>query len=332
MASSVATPLERAVRPHRRRQRDDLVVSTLGTTSITLQFDLNRDINGAARDVEAGINAARTYLPANLPANPSYRKVNPADSPILLLGLQSDIYDVPTLYDEASTVIAQRISQITGVGQVSVVGASLPAVRIELNPVQLASYGISLPAVQQVVAGQNSNLAKGQIADGNVTADIIANDQISKAADYKPLVVGYHNGGVVRLQDVADVIDSQQTVRQAGFLNGKPSVDMLIFRQPGANIITTVDAVKAAIPSLQAIDSQRRAPGHHSRPHPDHPRLGHRYRDHPAHLGAAGGRWSSSFFCAMSTPRSSPRSPFPSRSSAPAPSCTCAAFRWTTSR
>jgi hypothetical protein len=150
-------------------------------------------------------------------------------------------------------VIEQRISQISGVGEVLVVGASLPAVRIELNPNQLASYGISLPAVQQVVAGQNSN--SGQRASSPTamsTADIVANDQISKAADYKPLVVGYHNGGAVRLQDVADVIDSQQTVRQAGFLNGKPSVNMIIFRQPGANIITTVDAVKAAIPSLQA--------------------------------------------------------------------------------
>ncbi|MGA3126039.1 MAG: efflux RND transporter permease subunit [Candidatus Korobacteraceae bacterium] len=252
MASSVATPLEREF-GHISGVTEMTSSSTLGTTSITLQFDLSRDINGAARDVEAGINAARTYLPANLPANPTYRKVNPADAPILLLGLQSDIYDVPTLYDEASTVISQRVSQISGVGQVLTVGASLPAVRIELNPDQLASYGISLPAVQQVVAGQNSNLAKGQIADGNVTADIIANDQISKAVDYKPLVVGYHNGGAVRLQDIADVIDSQQSVRQAGYLNGKRSVTMLIFRQPGANIITTVDAVKAAIPSLQAM-------------------------------------------------------------------------------
>jgi multidrug efflux pump len=251
MASSVATPLEREF-GHISGVSEMTSSSTLGTSSITMQFDLNRDINGAARDVEAGINAARTYLPSNLPANPSYRKVNPADSPILVLGVQSDIYGVPELYDEASTVIVQRISQISGVGDVRVVGASLPAVRIELNPNQLASFGISLPAVQQVVAGQNSNLAKGQVADGNVTADIIANDQISKAVDYRPLVVGYHNGGAVRLQDVATVVDSQQTVRQAGFLNGKRSVNMLIFRQPGANIITTVDAVKAAIPSLQA--------------------------------------------------------------------------------
>jgi multidrug efflux pump len=251
MASSIATPLERQF-GHIAGVTEMTSTSSLGTTGITLQFDLSRDINGAARDVEAGISAARTYLPANLPANPTYRKVNPADSPILVLGLQSDVYDVPTLYDEASTVISQRISQISGVGQVTVVGASLPAVRIELNPNQLASYGISLPQVQRIVAGQNSNSAKGQIADANLTADILANDQISKAVDYKPLVVGYSNGSVVRLQDVADVIDSQQTVRQAGFLNGKPSVNMLIFRQPGANIITTVDAVQAALPSLQA--------------------------------------------------------------------------------
>jgi len=251
MASSIATPLERQF-GHIAGVTEMTSSSSLGVTSVTLQFDLNRNIDGAARDVEAGINAARTYLPANLPANPSYRKVNPADSPILILGLQSDVYDIPTLYDEASTVIEQRISQISGVGQVQAVGASLPAVRVELNPTQLASYGISLPAVAAVISGQNSNLAKGQIADSNGTADILANDQISKAVDYKPLIVGYHNGGAVRLQDVADVIDSQQTIRQAGFVNGKPSVNLIITRQPGANIIDTVDAIKAAIPSLQA--------------------------------------------------------------------------------
>src|SRR5271167_4163691 len=188
MASAIATPLEREF-GHIAGVTEMTSASSLGTTSVTLQFDLSRNIDGAARDVEAGINAARSYLPANLPANPTYRKVNPADSPILVLGLQSDIYDVPTLYDEASTVISQRISQIAGVGQVTVVGASLPAVRIELNPNQLASYGISLPSVQRIVAGQNSNLAKGQFSNGGVTSDILANDQISKAIDYKPLVI-----------------------------------------------------------------------------------------------------------------------------------------------
>ncbi len=251
MASSVATPLEREF-GHIAGVTEMTSSSSLSSTSVTLQFDLSRDINGAARDVEAGINAARSYLPANLPANPTYRKVNPADSPIMVLGLQSDVYDVPTLYDEASTVIEQRVSQINGVGEVTAVGASLPAVRVDVNPDQLASYGISLPQVQSVISGQNSNSAKGQIANGEYTADILANDQISKADAYKPLVIGYHNGGVVRLQDVATVTNGQQSIRQAGFLNGKPSVQLLIFRQPGANIITTVDAIKAALPSLEA--------------------------------------------------------------------------------
>jgi multidrug efflux pump len=251
MASAIATPLERQF-GHIAGITEMTSSSSLGTTSVTLQFDLSRNIDGAARDVEAGINAARSYLPANLPANPTYRKVNPADSPIMVLGLQSDSYDVPTLYDEASTVIQQRISQVAGVGQVLTVGASLPAVRIELNPAQLAHYGIGLPAVQQIIAGQNSNSAKGQFADGDLTSDIIVNSQISRAADYKPLIVGHARGAVVHLSDVADVIDSQQTLRQTGFLNGKPSVNMLIWRQPGANIITTVDAVKAALPGLQA--------------------------------------------------------------------------------
>jgi multidrug efflux pump len=250
MASSVATPLERQF-GHISGVTEMTSSSALGTTSVTMQFDLSRNIDGAARDVESAINAARTYLPANLPSNPTYRKVNPADSPIMILGLQSDVYDVPALYDEASTVMEQRISQIAGVGQVNPVGASLPAVRVELNPQQLASYGIALTAVQSVIAGQNSNLAKGQFANGDSTTDILANDQISKAEAYKPLIVGYHNGGAVRLQDIADVVDSQQSIRQAGFVNGKPSVDLIIFRQPGANIIQTVDAVKAAIPSLQ---------------------------------------------------------------------------------
>ena len=251
MASSVATPLERQF-GHIAGLTEMTSASTLGTTGVTMQFDLNRDINGASRDVEAGINAARTYLPANLPMNPTYRQVNPADSPILVLGLQSDIYDIPALYDEASTVIQQRISQITGVGEVLAVGASLPAVRIDLNPGQLAAYGISLTSVQQFIAGQNSNIPKGQLSNGKTTADILANDQISKAVDYRPLIVGYHNGDAVRLDQVGTVTDSQQTVRQAGFLNGKPAVNLIVYRQPGANIITTVDAVRAALPALHA--------------------------------------------------------------------------------
>ncbi len=251
MASSVATPLEREF-GHIAGVTEMTSSSTLSTTSVTLQFDLSRDINGAARDVEAGINAARAYLPSNLPANPTYRKVNPADAPIMVLGLQSDVYDIPTLYDEASTVIQQRISQVNGVGEVLTVGASLPAVRIDVNPDQLASYGISLPHLQQVISGQNSNVAKGQIADGERTADIVANDQISKADAYRPLVIGYHNGAAVRLDNVASITNGQQDIRQAGFLNGKRAVILLIFRQPGANIISTVDTIKKTLPSLTA--------------------------------------------------------------------------------
>jgi multidrug efflux pump len=251
MASSVATPLERQF-GHIAGVTEMTSASSLGTTSITIQFDLTRNIDGAARDVEAAINAARTYLPANLPANPTYRKVNPADSPIMILGLTSDKYGPDKLYDEASTVIQQKLSQIQGVGQVNVGGGALPSVRVEVNPTKLASYGLTLVDVQSVLRLQNSNLAKGQITDGNFSADILANDQISHAADYKPIVVGYNNGAAIRLSDVADVIDSVQNVRAAGYLNGKRAVMLIIFRQPGVNIIDTVDRIVSELPSIKA--------------------------------------------------------------------------------
>ncbi|MGA9075899.1 MAG: efflux RND transporter permease subunit, partial [Candidatus Sulfotelmatobacter sp.] len=251
MASSVATPLERQL-GHIAGVTEMTSASTLGSTSITIQFDLSRDIDGAARDVEAAINAARTYLPANLPGNPTYRKVNPADSPIMILGLTSDKYGPDKMYDEASTVLAQKLSQIQGVGQVSVGGGALPSVRVDANPTQLASYGLTLANLQSVLSLQNADVAKGQISDGVVTADILANDQISHAADYKPLVVGYKNGAAVRLSDVAEVTDSVQNVRAAGYLNGKRSVTVIIFRQPGANIIETVDRIRAQLPFIQA--------------------------------------------------------------------------------
>src|SRR6201996_9311402 len=240
MASSVATPLERQF-GHIAGVTEMTSASSLGTTSITIQFDLSRNIDGAARDVEAAINAARTYLPANLPANPTYRKVNPADAPIMILGLTSDKYGPDKLYDEASTVIQQKLSQIQGVGQVSPGGGALPSVRIEVNPTKLASFGMAMSDVQAVVSLQNSNLAKGQITNGDVSADIIANDQISHAEDYKPIIIGYNNGSVVRLSDVADVVDSTQNLRAAGYLNGKRAVTLIVFRQPGAKIIDTVD-------------------------------------------------------------------------------------------
>jgi multidrug efflux pump len=251
MASSVATPLERQL-GHIAGVTEMTSASALGSTSLTIQFDLSRDIDGAARDVEAAINAARTYLPANMPGNPTYRKVNPSDAPVMILGLTSVKYGPATVYDEASTVIEQKLSQIQGVGQVSVGGGALPSVRVDANPTQLASYGLSLASLQSMLSLQNSDLAKGQISDGIVTADILANDQISLAEGYKPLVVGYKNGAAIRLSDVAEVTDSVQNVRAAGYLNGKRSISVMIYRQPGANIINTVDRIRAQLPFIEA--------------------------------------------------------------------------------
>ena len=251
MASSIATPLERQF-GHIAGVTEMTSASSLGSTSITIQFDLSRNIDGAARDVEAAINAARTYLPANLPANPTYRKVNPADAPIMIIGLTSDKYGPDKLYDEASTVIEQKLSQIQGVGQVNAGGGALPSVRVEVNPTKLASYGLTMTNVQSVLRLQNTNLARGQITDGNTSADIVANGQISHAEDYKPIVVGYNKGAAIRLSDVADVIDSVQNVRAGGYLNGKRAVMLIIFRQPGVNIIDTVDRIRAELPAIQA--------------------------------------------------------------------------------
>ena len=251
MASSVATPLERQF--GRIAGVTEMTSSSfLGTTSITLQFDLNRDINGAARDVQAAINAARSYLPTNLPSNPTYRKVNPADAPIMIVALTSDVYDRGPLYDAASTIMSQKLSQIQGVGQVTVGGSSLPAVRVELNPVQLDGYGLGVQDVQKMLSVQNANLPKGQISNGITSADIVTNDQLLKADYYKPLIVGYHNGAAVKLSDVADVQDSVENIRAAGFVNGKSSVLVIISRQPGANIIDTVDRIYSELPSLKA--------------------------------------------------------------------------------
>jgi multidrug efflux pump len=251
MASSVATPLERQF-GHIAGVTEMTSSSGLGSTGITIQFDLSRNIDGAARDVEAAINAARTYLPANLPGNPTYRKVNPADTPIMMIGLTSDVYGPDKLYDVASTIMVQKISQIQGVGQVSAGGGALPSVRVEVDPNKLASYGLTMGSLQGVLRLQNTNLARGQITDGNVSEDIVVNGQISQAADYQPLIVGYKKGAAVRLSDVADVIDSVSNVRAGGYLNGKRAVTLQIFRQPGANIINTVDRIYAQLPSLEA--------------------------------------------------------------------------------
>jgi multidrug efflux pump len=251
MASSIATPLERQF-GHVAGVTEMTSASSLGSTSITIQFDLSRNIDGAARDVEAAISAARTYLPTNLPANPTYRKVNPADAPIMILGLTSTKYDTGKLYDEASTIMEQKLSQIQGVGQVVVGGASLPSVRVDVDPTQLNSYGLTMSSIQAVLSTQNADIAKGQFSDGTTTADIIANDQISKAEDYKPIIIGYHNGTAVRLSDVAQITDSVQNIRSAGYLNGIPSVTVIIFRQPGANIIQTVNNIRSQLPFLKA--------------------------------------------------------------------------------
>jgi multidrug efflux pump len=251
MASSIAAPLERQF-SHIAGITEMTSSSSLGSTSITLQFDLSRNIDGAARDVEAAINSARTYLPADLPGNPTYRKVNPADSPIMILGLTSGKYDRPTLYDEASSVIAQKISQIQGVGQVAVQGGAGPSVRVEVDPTKLNSYGLTMSSLQAVLSQQNVHEATGQIADGTRTLDIITNDQMHQADEYKPIVIGYHNGAAVHLSEVADVANGAQNIRTAGYTDGVPSITVQIFRQPGANIIETVDRIKAELPSVVA--------------------------------------------------------------------------------
>jgi multidrug efflux pump len=251
MASSVAAPLERQF-AHIAGLIEMTSASYLGSTSITLQFDLSRNIDGAARDVEAAINAARANLPSNLPNNPTYRKVNPAEAPILIIALTSDIYSRGQLYDAASTIIQQRLLQMEGVGQVNIGGGALPAVRVETNPTQLNNAGLSLEDVRMMLGQQNAIMPKGQLSDERSTSDILANDQLFKAKDYEPLIVAYRNGAPVRLSDISSVRDSVENIRAAGYLNGKPAVLLIIFRQPGANIVATVDRVKAALPSLKA--------------------------------------------------------------------------------
>jgi multidrug efflux pump len=251
MASSVATPLERQF-GHIASVTEMTSSSSLGSTSITLQFDLNRDIDAAARDVQAAINAARGYLPTNLPNNPTYRKVNPADSPIYMLALTSPVLTRGQMYDAASTIMAQKLSQISGVGQVIVGGSSLPGVRLELNPTSLNKYGIGLEEVRTALSGANANTPKGHFSDGLRMWEVGANDQIFKASDYEPLVIAYRNGSAVRISDIGVAQDSVEDLRNSGYANGKPSVLVIIFRQPGANIIDTVDRIQAVMPQIEA--------------------------------------------------------------------------------
>ena len=251
MASSVATPLERQF-GRIAAVTEMSSSSSLGSASVTLQFDLDRDIDAAARDVQAAINAARGNLPSNLPSNPSYRKVNPADSPIFMLSLTSPVLTRGQMYDAASTVMAQKLSQITGVGQVTVGGSSLPAVRIELNPPALDKYGIGLDQVRATLSAANANTPKGQLSDGTRTWEVRSNDQIFTANDYAPLVIAYRNGSPVRIEDIATVQDSVENIRNSAYSRGKPSVLVIISRQPGANIIDTVDRIRAVLPQITA--------------------------------------------------------------------------------
>jgi multidrug efflux pump len=261
MASAVATPLERQFG---RIAAVNQMTSTsqLGSTTIVLQFDLNRNIDAAGRDVQAAINAAHSQLPANLPSNPTYRKANPADAPIMILALTSDTETVPQMYDAADSILSQKLAQVSGVGQVFVGGAAQPGVRAETNPMLLNKLGVGLDTVRNALNLANANQAKGQVSSGATSWTFSDNDQLFTADEYRPLIVAYNNGGPVRLGDVADVEDSVIDVRNIGLLGnasdfargagGKPSVLIIVFRQPGANIIETVDRVVSLMPYLQS--------------------------------------------------------------------------------
>ncbi len=250
MATSVATPLERQI--GRIAGITEMTSSSnLGSSRVTVQFDLSRDIDGAARDVQAAINAAQSQLPSNLPSHPTYRKVNPSDAPIIILALTSKTYSRPQMYDLASTILQQQLSQVDGVGQVNVGGGSLPAVRIELNPTALNKYAIGLNDVRTVIAAANQNRPKGQFSNTVSTSEIVTNDQMFKAIQYQPLIVAYRNNQAVRLSDLGYVIDAEQDVRNAGLANGIPAVFLVVYKQPGANVVEAVNKVKAMIPILK---------------------------------------------------------------------------------
>jgi multidrug efflux pump len=251
MATSVAAPLERQF-SRIAGVTEMTSTSTLGSTGITLQFELDRNIDGAARDVQAAIRAARGDLPLTLPKSPYYRKINPADAPIMILSLTSEMVSRGKMYDVASSLLQQKIAQIDGVGQVVVGGGSLPAVRVELNPTALNKYGIGLGDVRRMLSMTNVNRPKGQLSDDTRSWEIRTNDQLHSAEDYLPLIVSYQDGRAVRLADVATVENSVEDVRTLGLENGRPAVLMIVYRQPGANLIETVDRVRALLPQLQA--------------------------------------------------------------------------------
>jgi len=250
MAATVATPLERVLGSI-AGVTEITSRSSLGSSSVTLQFDLSRDIDGAARDVQAAINASRTLLPSGMPSNPSYRKVNPSDAPIMILALTSATLTRGQMYDAASTVLAQRLSQVEGVGQVNVGGGALPAVRVELNPDKLAANGIALDSVRSAIAAANANRPKGSLEQDGRSWQIGANDQARSAAEYGAVVLRYRDGAAVRMRDVAEVLDSVQDTRNYGIANGRPAILLFVLKEPGANVIETVARVREILPRLQ---------------------------------------------------------------------------------
>ena len=251
VATSVTTPLERRLGAI-AGVTEITSSSTVGNSRITLQFDLSRDIDGAARDVQAAISAARADMPADLRSNPQYRKINPADAPVMVIALTSNTLGQGRLFDAGSNILQQKLSQVSGVGQVVLGGSSLPAVRVELNPTALNKYGIGLESVRAALAAANANSPKGAIEVGERRFQIYSNDQATVADEYRPLIIAWRNGAPVRLSDVAEVIDSTENIRNEGQANGKRSVLVIIYKQPNANIIATVDEIKALLPELQA--------------------------------------------------------------------------------
>jgi multidrug efflux pump len=251
MASAVATPLERQF--GRIAGLTEMTsTSSLGLTTITMQFDLNRSIDAVAREVQAAINAARGQLPTNLPSNPTYRKTNPADSPVLILALTSDVVETGRMYDVASSILQQKLSQVQGVGRIIVGGSALPAVRVDVNPTALQGDGLSLEDVRAALSSANTDSPTGEVADDSRASAINTTDQLTKAAEYQSLIISYKQGAAVRLADIATVTDAIEDLRNGGLVNGKPAVLLVVFRQPGANIIATVDRVRNVLPQLQA--------------------------------------------------------------------------------
>src|ERR1700749_3121172 len=251
MAASIATPLEKQF-TRIAGVTEMTSRSSVGSAQVTLQFDLSRDINAAGRDVQAAINAAAGYLPSTLRTKRGYRKINPAAQPILILALTSNVVPRPQLYDTASSVFAQKLAQIQGVGQVSVAGSSLPAVRVEVNPQPISKYNVGLDQISSFLAGANANSAKGSLNNSQTTMPLLVSDQLLQASDYRNLVVVFRNGAPVRLSHLGRVVDSVEDVRNLGLANGIPAVLIQISRQPNANIIDTVDRIKAILPQFKA--------------------------------------------------------------------------------